>query len=154
MTKRTPRYCRNHATPDQIAAHLHRCDAFFIPALSSRVDIRHYATKLAAHAERFEAWSGGELVGLVAAYLNAADFERGFITNVSVAPEYFGQGVAAELLEHCRRHARTLGFARLQLEVAPANLKALERYLRQGYRLQHQSDESTTLHLPLDEEIR
>jgi hypothetical protein len=61
-------YLSNNASEAQIAGHLSRCDADFVPSLSGRVDINDYAKKIVNKAMRFEAWSGGELVGLVAAY--------------------------------------------------------------------------------------
>ena len=63
-------YLSNKASEAEIAEHLSRCDADFVPPLSGRVEINEYAKKIANKATRFEAWSGGMLVSLVAAYCN------------------------------------------------------------------------------------
>ena len=63
----------NSATAREIAGHLGRCDDLFIPPLSSHTEIDGYAQKIRRHAVRFEAWAEGNLVGLVAAYLNDED---------------------------------------------------------------------------------
>ena len=59
-------YRANTASTVQIAEHLLCCDPDFVPKLSERVDIPDYAEKIVNKATRFEAWSNGTLVGLVA----------------------------------------------------------------------------------------
>ena len=77
-------YLSNKASEAEIAEHLSRCDADFVPPLSGRVEINDYAKKIASKATRFEAWSGGTLVGLVAAYCNDQEKHIAYITSVSV----------------------------------------------------------------------
>ena len=69
-TKKPIAFRSSKATEAQIAEHLARCDADFVPPLSGRVEINDYAKKISIKAKRFEAWSGDILVGLVAAYCN------------------------------------------------------------------------------------
>ena len=75
---------RNRASAAEIDAHLRACDDSFAPALSRRVDIDAYASKIAARAERFEAWANDRLVGLLAAYCNDPERRVAFVTSVSV----------------------------------------------------------------------
>jgi GNAT superfamily N-acetyltransferase len=84
----------NRAAKAQITELLVRCDADFVPQLSSRVAIPGYAEKITMNAARFEAWADDTLCGLVAAYCN--DVERGsaYVTSVSVLHEYQGKGIA------------------------------------------------------------
>jgi len=63
-------YLSNKASEVEIAEHLSRCEADFVPPLSGRLEINDYAKKIASKAMRFEAWSDGRLVGLVAGYCN------------------------------------------------------------------------------------
>lgn len=77
-------YCLNKASESEIAGHLKQCDADFVPPLSSRVEIKDYAQKIANKATRFEAWSDGTMVGLVAAYYNDHENRLVYITSVSV----------------------------------------------------------------------
>jgi ribosomal protein S18 acetylase RimI-like enzyme len=126
-------YAAGAATAEQIAAHLVRCDARFEPSLSARVDIAAYAAKLSAHASRFEAWSDGELVGLVAAYCN--DLTRGtaYITSVSVLEKWAGLGIATTLLRRCIDYAKLEGFRQIRLEVSSSSRRAIELYRKCGF---------------------
>lgn len=124
-------YKLDTATTDQIATHLTLCDACFIPPLSGRVEIAAYATKIAEHARRFEAWGDGVLAGLVAAYIDEG--ARAFITSVSVLPAWSGRGVATALLARCATHARSSGALELTLEVGAQNTAAISLYRKAGF---------------------
>lgn len=124
---------RNLATAEQIRIHLERCDSAFVPPLSQTVDLKSYAVKIYTHAERFERWKGGQLVALVAAYLNAADKSEAFITNVSVLPEYQGRGLAKSLIMECLDEARRREFQTLALEVDDGNRQAVKLYDNLGF---------------------
>ena len=128
----TLRYRRDTATTEDVHAHLTRCDADFTPPLSARLDLGGYAAKLAERAARFEAWDGGQLVGLVAAYVNPGAPEA-FISNVSVVSELRGHGVAAALVADCIARARGSGAATLTLEVATADSVAARFYEKLGF---------------------
>jgi ribosomal protein S18 acetylase RimI-like enzyme len=129
---RSLEYRRDTATIDDVHAHLTRCDADFTPPLSARLDVGAYAAKLAERAARFEAWDGGELVGLVAAYVTPGAPEA-FISNVSVVSELRRSGVAAALVARCIDRARGLGAATLKLEVATADRAAGRFYEKLGF---------------------
>lgn len=129
----TPRYCIDGAGAQDITRHLAACDASFHPRLSARVDLADYARKLAQNATRFEAWSDGRLIGLVAVYCNAADRGTAFVSNVSVDPEHRGQGIARLLMQTCIAHLRDLTFKRLSLEADPAALPAMRLYEALGF---------------------
>lgn len=126
-------YAVNRAGIAEIAAHLRHCDAQFVPPLSGRVDIDAYGAKIAGHAERFEAWAGRSLVGMVAAYCNDQSRQAGFITSVSVVPERCGEGIATRLLEDCIRHAGRAGFSLIRLDVDQCNVAALRLYEKCGF---------------------
>lgn len=141
---------RNRAGAAEICAHLHACDASFIPALSTRVDVDSYAAKIAERAERFEAWADDRLVGLVAAYCNEPERRAAFVTSVSVIPAWHGRGLASRLLQSCIEHVRQAGFARIELEVDKQNTAAARLYRKHGFVLAASSGDSQTLHLPLE----
>jgi ribosomal-protein-alanine N-acetyltransferase len=126
-------YAVNRAGVAEVAAHLAHCDAHFVPPLNGRVDIDAYAAKIAGHAERFEAWAGRTLVGMVAAYCNDQSRHAGFITSVSVAPERSGEGIATRLLEDCIQHARRAGFTLIRLSVDRGNAAAVRLYESCGF---------------------
>lgn len=129
-----------------ITHHLLRCDAQFVPALSSRVDLAAFAEKITRHARLFSRWQGTELVGLVAAYWSPTRRD-GFITNVSVLPESSGAGIASDLLKLCIADLAAAGAQRIALEVGMQNHVALRLYQRYGFIITGRSTESIMLHL-------
>lgn len=122
------RYTVGLANKCSIYKHLRECEASFIPPLSSRVDIRKYASKIAELATNFECWHKKHLAGLVAAYFNDYERQIAFITTVSVHPSYRGQGIGRHLIGMCLRQAKDLGFCEVRLEVSPLNIKAVKLY--------------------------
>ncbi len=123
----------NTATVTEIAEHLSRCDASFIPPLSDRVEIEEYARRIGLRAERFEAWAGGILVGLVAVYLSDEDRRCAFVTNVSVDRGHQRLGIASTLVAMCIEHAARDGLEKIELEVDGENIAALDLYARIGF---------------------
>jgi len=123
----------NRASETEIAEHLVRCDADFLPPLSGRVEIDDYARKIFAQATRFEAWSGGKLIGLVAMYCNDQERRIVYVTSVSVLQEWTGKGIAARLLKQCIGHAEELGMRQVSLEVASDNKPAIGLYQKSGF---------------------
>ena len=126
-------YLSNKASEAEIAEHLSHCDADFVPPLSGRVEINDYAKKIANKATRFEAWSGGTLVGLVAAYCNDQEKRIAYITSVSVLKEWMGKGIAARLMSQCIEHAKASGMRQISLEVASDNAPAIRLYEKSGF---------------------
>jgi ribosomal protein S18 acetylase RimI-like enzyme len=137
---------RNTASAAAVAAHLAACDASFVPPLSGRVDVDAYAAKIAGRAERFEAWSGDTLAGLVAAYAGDPD-GTAFITNVSVLPAFARRGIAAALLQDCIAWLRGAGRHWARLEVSGDNSAAIHLYRGFGFT---GDAAGTTLTLTLD----
>jgi ribosomal protein S18 acetylase RimI-like enzyme len=121
------RYTVNTSSAKDILLHLVSCDKIFDPALSTRVDLNAYASKLYENAVRFEAWSESELVGLIAAYFNP-DSMAGFITNVSVLKEKLGKGIASALMQDCIKYAGERGYHEIALEVMKNNDTAIGLY--------------------------
>jgi len=121
------------ASEAEIGQHLRACEKDFQPPLASRVRIDEYAGKIAARATCFEAWEGGRLVGMVAAYFNDPQGEGAYVTSVSVLRSHAGRGIARDLMERCVRHARALKCRRIRLEVGTDNEAALRLYGRQGF---------------------
>jgi ribosomal protein S18 acetylase RimI-like enzyme len=126
-------YRLNTASKGEIVEHLQACDAVFVPPLSGRVEIGGYAQKIANKATRFEAWSKGTLVGLVATYFNDGETFIAHITSVSVLKAWTGKGIAAELMQQCVEHANTLGMRQIGLEVASDNAPAIKLYEKKGF---------------------
>ena len=126
-------YLSNKASAAEIADHLSCCDADFVPPLSGRVEITGYANKIVSGATRFEAWSGGALVGLVAVYCNDLENCIAYITSASVLKAWTGKGIAARLVGQCVEHAKASGMRRISLEVASRNTPAIRMYEKNGF---------------------
>jgi|APGre2960657468_1045069.scaffolds.fasta_scaffold186763_1 ribosomal protein S18 acetylase RimI-like enzyme len=116
-----------------VSLHLRLCDVAFVPKLSSRVNIDEYAKKIIERSKRFEAWSEGELIGLVAIYCNSTETLSAFITNVSVIPGWHGNGIANNLMIHCMLEMKSLGFESIELEVGVENEIAIKFYLKHDF---------------------
>lgn len=146
-------FASNRATVAQIALHMAACDHAFLPPLSSRVDLRTYASKMAARAQRIEAWSGGELIGLVAAYCDDSARQRAFITNVSVLPAHHGRGIGNSLVTRCLSYLRSVRFARVELEVNQQNMAALALYAKHGFEICEKTGLAQRMSLTLEQEV-
>ena len=123
----------NKASAELIAEHLLRCDSDFIPSLSGRVEIHDYAQKITSKATRFEAWSGGTLVGLMVAYCNDQVKRTAYITSVSLLKAWAGKGIAAHLMSWCIEHVKAMGMRQVSLEVASDNTLAIRLYEKSGF---------------------
>jgi ribosomal protein S18 acetylase RimI-like enzyme len=132
MTKPAWQLHEDRASAAQILAHLARCDARFVPPLSVRVDLPAYAARLHDRARRFEAWSEGELVGLVAVYFDGGE-GTAFISNVSVEEGFLGRGIASALVTHAIERAGAAGLCRVRLEVGVASTAARRLYEKLGF---------------------
>jgi ribosomal protein S18 acetylase RimI-like enzyme len=139
----------NMASEEQIAEHLSHCDAYFVPRLSDRVEIVEYAEKIANKAMRFEAWAGGSLVGLVAAYCNDRKTCISYVSSVSVLREWSGKGIAVRLMEHCIEYARTIGFWQISLKVGGDNVPAIGLYEKLGFVMRTSDRVFITMNLDL-----
>lgn len=126
-------YRSNKASAAQIAAHLRRCDADFVPPLSGRVEINSYASKLVDKSTRFEAWADGTLIGLVAVYCNDLEKRIAYITSVSVLKKWRQKGIATRLLRQCLAHAQGAGMGRIRLEATGNNTNTDSLYKRIGF---------------------
>lgn len=144
----------NSADPSQIHDHLLRCDQLFMPPLSMRLNLQHYAEKLAAHADNFECWQNGILVGIVAIYANDPNRDSSHITNVSVEKSIQGQGVAQKLMNQAIQHAHDLQFKKINLHVNSKNTHAMKLYHKFGFSISNTIEDDIvelTLTLPINE---
>jgi len=59
------------------------------------------------------------------------------ITQLCVAPEYRGHGLAKRLMSHCAANLRQIGFNAITLTVTEANLEAMRLYEKLGFVTRH-----------------
>lgn len=144
-------YAVSRACEKQVFEHLVRCDSRYHPPLSQRVDISEYARKLRTRAETLEAWHGGELVGVVAIYINEAPAEA-FVSSVSVDDGFAGRGIGSRLVNDAIALARLRGAGGISLEVSPHNLQAIQLYEKHGFRITKDDPQTLHMHLSLSEQ--
>lgn len=125
-------YTQNLGDVNQYRNHFEHCEASFIAALTTRVNLEEYCTKLVEKALNFEAWEENQLIGMVNAYFNAAT-ETAYITNVSVIIGHQGKGIASILLDKCIKFADEKQLKIVSLEVASTNTKAQALYKKYGF---------------------
>lgn len=145
-------FCENRATEEQIALHLLLCDARFVPPLSSRVEIKAYAHKICLNGLRFEAWTKGSLVGLVAMYCNRLQKCQAYITNVSVVLGATPPSahIASKLLERGIGYLSNHQFEQVDLEVDRDNHRAVRLYERHGFVTKATSGNTLLMRLELE----
>lgn len=119
-------------TLENIQQHLNKCSSTFIPSLDSYVNIEEYSKKIYDKAIIFGEFDQNNLIGLVAAYDNPEE-KFGWITNVSVDPDYSRKGIASELLNRCYKYFESKGYFHIFLEVFLDNEKAINLYIKQGF---------------------
>ena len=128
-------YKLKSASEKEICMHLHRCSENFSEPLAQRVKIEEYAEKIFDKAITFEAWHDKMLIGLVAAYFNeSSDGSSGFITNVSVVPDFTGKGIATALMDNCLAYAQKKEIKNIFLEVSAKNDALIRFYKKLGFK--------------------
>ena len=142
----------NNASASQITEHLLLCDTDFIPPLSGRVVLNEYAEKIVRNAIRFEAWSDGTLVGLVAGYCNDKEKGIAYITSVSVLKAWAGKGIATSLMEQCVTYVKASNLQEINLEVSSDNIPAIRLYTKVGFTAIRTNATCVTMNLYLKSE--
>ena len=131
-------------TLKHIQQHLITCSNTFIPSLDSYVDINDYSKKIFEQATLFSKFDGDKLVGLVAVYDNPTE-KFGWVTNVSVDPNYSRKGIASKLLNECNKYFENKKYFNIFLEVFSDNKKAIKLYIKHGFTNYKIKDNKMTL---------
>lgn len=119
-------------TVDIIREHLIKCSNSFKPSLDSYVDISEYSKKIFEKSKLFTKFDGNKLVGLIAVYDNHLE-KSGWITNVSVDPDYTKKGIAGKLLTDTLEFFKKKSYLNIYLEVFLENEKAINLYFKYGF---------------------
>lgn len=125
-------YKTNASNSFDILYHLKKADNYFIPKLSSRVNLEEYSVKLRTFSKTFEAWCNNELIGFIALYLK--ENKDAFISNISVLNNFNGLGIGTILIKNCNDYLKSLSFEKIELEVNKENLAALRFYKKNNFK--------------------
>ena len=149
MDKTKIDYRTKTASEENIYLHLNECSANFIPDLNETVDIKEYSKKIFSKAITFEAWKENRLIGLVAAYMNDIETFSAYITSVSVTRDYFGSGVALQILSMAIQYAEKNHFSTLRLEVNKLNKVAVQLYEKYNFKIVEEKENSYLMKLDI-----
>jgi 2-polyprenyl-3-methyl-5-hydroxy-6-metoxy-1,4-benzoquinol methylase len=140
-------YKINTSSEIDVFEHLNECSSFFIPDLSTYVDIKEYAKKIVYKSTRFEAYHENKLIGLIAIYLNNSD---SFITNFSINSEFQGKNISKVLLFECLEFIKNINNKFLRLEVKKVNNKAINFYKKNRFEIIENNKYSYIMELKID----
>lgn len=126
MVKYEIEYKINCSNSYDLLSHLLKADNYFIPKLSSRVNLEEYSLKLSKFSTTIEAWYKTELIGFIALYLR--ENKDAFISNISVLHNFNGLGIGTKLIFNCENYLKTKSIEIIELEVNKDNLSALRFY--------------------------
>lgn len=122
---------------DRIFDFLCRCEKYFVPKLSEKVDVCQYAKKLSRNAENIfiSIISDGTCfdVGHAAVYINDTEYNRAFISSFCIDMIEQGSGLAFTLMERVEDKVRSSGMYSLCLEVSEVNKRAVRFYEKYGF---------------------
>ena len=138
----------NKSKISQILNHLGRCKDSFVPSLDTYLNLEEYTQKIHSKALLFERFDDGELVGLIAAYTN--DGKLGYITNVSITPEYQGCGLSSSLLKECINYFTREGYNSINLEVFIENKRAINFYKKNKFKIIKRSQKTIIMGIELE----
>lgn len=117
----------NTSSPQDIHSHLKALGTEFIKGITINQNFADYVNKLFVRSQRYELWSEGDLVGLLAFYRNDAANEI-YITSISISERHQGMGNAKYLLEKLFADNSQGQINSVRLEVRIDNQKALKLY--------------------------
>ena len=139
--------------PDTIYQFLKDNDHQFRPLLSSRVNLKDYAVKLATHAVHFilQDKSSG-LFAFAAVYFNDFRSKKGFISYINVDRSHQSKGYGRLLMDEIILYGKNHGFKILQLEVSRANTSAISFYQQIGFTSVSSNDDAYFLQLTIKDE--
>jgi ribosomal protein S18 acetylase RimI-like enzyme len=113
-----------------------KLDKYFVPPLSSRVNLEDYANKLDQYASMVLAFSeSGKLVGMIAFYNNNQSDKIAYITYLGVLPAFQGNGIANYLLKDCIWKCKDKGMNFILVETWENNDNVIHLYKKKGFKL-------------------
>lgn len=117
----------------------------FVPPLAPRVNLEVFATKISENATHIVAINNAIILGFMACYFNDPDLQFGYITTISVLPQFQGKGIAVKLIDKAVDIGKKRGFKKLRLEVHDNNVIAYNFYYKYGFKVNRKFSDSKIL---------
>lgn len=112
---------------------LKEVDGYFQPPISTKIDLKSYAEKMANHATNFVARDNGQTIGFSSTYIHKAP-ELSFGTFVCVKKEYQKDGlIGTELMLSGNREAKAKGSRGVWCMIRKSDVALWKFYKRLGY---------------------
>lgn len=122
-------YTFNRSSQFELFEFLKGNDDAFYPLFSQSVNLDEYSLKLHNKADRYECWSGDELIGLLAVYTNQ-ETNTAYIPYLCVTHKMSSLGIAHKLLSHFLESTNAF---KVILECRRNNERAFAFYLKNGF---------------------
>lgn len=113
------------------------------------VSVEEYIQKIQEHAEFLAHYAARSCLGFVSFYCNDFESKRGYITMVLVSESGRGKGVAKQLVFGVLNIMRSRGYRTCDLEVFRSNHLAYNLYIKCGFRVVQESEESFKMSVDL-----
>lgn len=97
------------------------------------IDLYEHALKLRKYATTIEAWSGDQLLGMCACYMNDTINKTAYVSHIEVHSKYLGGGLGSRILKSTENLALEKGMEVIKLDVAKNNVRAIDFYIKSGY---------------------
>jgi len=112
---------------------LNYLDSFYIPPVSSLVDIDFYCDKILNNAIIIIAIVDNKDIGFIATYFNDINNKKAFITSIGIDKKYQGKKIGLKLIQNIFDIAKKINFNKIELEVNVSNAKAIKFYNTVGF---------------------
>ncbi len=117
----------NTSSPQDIGSVLKASGTQFVNGITINQNFADYVDKIYVKSQRYELWSEGDLIGLLAFYRNDAAKEI-YVTSISISERHQGMGNGKYLLEKLLADNSQDQIKSVRLEVSIDNLKAINLY--------------------------
>jgi ribosomal protein S18 acetylase RimI-like enzyme len=131
----------NASSPQDIGSLFKASGTEFINGIAINQNFADYVDKVFVRSQRYELWSDGDLIGLLAFYRNDAAKEI-YVTSISISEKHQGMGYGKYLLErlladNCQGHINSV-----RLEVSIDNQKAINLYNSLNFEIRSKHNQS------------
>lgn len=136
---------RNEKCLEQLKNLLYKMEQFFVPSLSSKVNINDYSMKLINNADNFLLLNKQNEIGLLSMYTNNYLKNEAYISSIVLMPKHHGKSLSQYLIEFGCEYAFSVGMKTIKLEVSKANGRALAFYIKNKFTIIKEENNSLVL---------
>ena len=132
---------------ESIYSYLNKYSDNFTPSLRGRINLSAFSEKIYSSAIQFWIKYNNEPIAFAACYFNHPQKKFGYITTISVVEDFQNKGIGIKLLNKIIVYAKSNQFKEIRLEVFNRNEKAINFYLKHGFTVLEQKENTMILYL-------